>query len=110
MLRQSDEIILHRKSNPRLTARISGRLAKLAMRFLTGSKGVLFASAILGFGYLAVTKYGLPALHFSYDYQSGFSGERYKTWCRYISMDGMYQRAASGGRCSWIVLAPREEN
>ena len=109
MSRQSDEIILRPKSNLKLTRKISGRLAKLAMRFLTGSKGALFAGAVLGFGYLAITKYGLPAFHFSYDYQSGFGAERYKTWCRYISVGGVYERAASGGRCSWVVLAPKEE-
>ena len=109
MEEHTDEIALRHR--PRLgPKRIPKKLAKATFRLLAGSKGIVLALAVLACGYLAFTNYGFPALHFSYDYQVGLGTERFKAWCRYLSLDGVYERAASGGQCSWIVMAPRVKN
>ena len=109
MREHSDEIALRQQTRIGLT-RIPKSLAKATFRLFAGSKGIVLALAVLASGYLVFTNYGFPALHFSYDYQVGLGTERYKTWCRYLSLDGVYERAASGGQCSWIVMAPRVKN
>lgn len=109
MRERSDEIELRQGARIGLT-RIPKSLAKATFRLFAGSKGIMLALAVLACGYLVFTNYGFPALHFSYDYQVGLGTERYKTWCRYLSLDGVHERAASGGQCSWIVMAPRVKN
>jgi hypothetical protein len=69
-------------------------------------KGVIAAAAVLGGGYALSQSYGMPAVHYAYDYRGGGYGQpRYKTACRYLSPYGVHERHATGGQCPWVVLA-----
>lgn len=98
------EIKLRRRSGQRVRLGIPAAWATLPLRLLAGFKGVLAALIVLGGLYLALTNHGAPAIHYSYDYRMMFGGERFKTKCRYLSPNGMHQRAARNGRCAWIVM------
>lgn len=101
---QQDKVSLHRPVVSRMRLNSLKFLVLKPMGALSAFRGVIAAVALMGCGYLAATTIGLPAFHFSYDYRQGTGADPYKTVCRYLSFDGVYERRADQGRCPWVVL------
>lgn len=110
MTDKSEKITLRRPFVSRLKLRVPKSWMLLPMRVLSGLKGILAAATLIACAYLAIGKYGLPAVHFSYDYASATGQQRYKTNCRYLSPYGVHERPAFSGRCAWIVLVTGESS
>lgn len=101
------EIRLRQRSRRQWHRKNWGALAAFPLRLLASVKGVLAALIVLGSCYMAFANLGDPAIHYAYDYRVALGHERYKTKCRYISFNGMHERAATNGGCAWIVLASK---
>ena len=105
MRNRSEEITLRRSKNSKKWVGAVISLASLPIKLLIGLKGILFAVMVSVGVYFAAINFGLPAIHYAYDYQNRVGQQPYKTTCRYISPYGIHERSAVNGYCAWIVLA-----
>lgn len=105
MRNRKEKITLAKRPMLRMPQGSIGAVVVSPWRRLVGIRGLVAAAIVLGGGYALSQTYGLPAVHYAYDYRGGGYGQpRYKTACRYISPYGVHERSATGGHCPWVVL------
>ena len=104
MLEKPDKISLHRLVAPRIKIALLKSPTLALVKALSATKGLLIAAAMIAAMYLAIGKYGEPAVLFSYEYNGAFGEQRYKTSCSYLSPIGIRERPAFRGRCAWVAM------
>jgi hypothetical protein len=104
MLEKPGRISLDRPVAPRMKIALLKLLIVALVKVLSATKGLLIAAAMIAAIYLAISKYGVPAVLFAYEYNGAFGQERYKSSCSYLSPIGIRERPALGGRCAWVAM------